>query len=323
MNTITGYMDISLLVSGNQGVHKKPFAPVDLLDELYKNVAADCKSKSLTLKPVLLPAGNKFRINSDFGLLQKAMQHLLANAIKFTLQGEISFGMEVKEDILLFWVKDTGVGITTEAQGLIFDKFMQENVSSTRGYEGSGLGLSIVKGIVELLEGNIWLESQKGKGASFYFTIPFDVSGVETTDLHDLKIIPGDHPLILIAEDEASNSLFLERLLRKQGFDVIIVRDGRMAVDVCRQNASVSLVLMDLKMPVLDGIQATKEIKSFRSALPVIAVTAYAMSSDETNALEAGCDDYIAKPYNQDALLSKIKKLGCYPLPSVLAPSVS
>ncbi len=172
MNTVTDYMDMSLIASGNQEVRKKLFAPGELLDTIYNRFIQPCQTKNLALSFQTPPMATKLHINSDQELLLKVLSHLVDNAIKFTKQGTVSFGFEVKGPELEFFVKDTGVGINKEAQPTIFDKFMQENVSDTRGYEGSGLGLSIAKGMVELLGGRIWLESSKGSGSAFYFTIP-------------------------------------------------------------------------------------------------------------------------------------------------------
>ncbi|MCX6277289.1 MAG: PocR ligand-binding domain-containing protein [Bacteroidetes bacterium] len=171
MNTVTDYMDISLIASGNQEVHKKLIAPCDILNEIYDMFLQSCQTKKLKLSIHTPTMAGKLHINTDPKLLHKALRHFVDNAIKFTAQGYVTFGFEENGDELKFFVTDTGVGISPEAQTTIFDKFMQENVSMTRNHEGSGLGLSIAKGIVELLGGRIWLESVKGKGSSFFFTI--------------------------------------------------------------------------------------------------------------------------------------------------------
>lgn len=313
INTVTDYMDISLLVSGNQDVNKKQFAIVDLLKKVYNSYHAACKQKKLVLNLKIYPQELSLHVNSDFELLFKALSHLVGNALKFTHYGEIVFGLEVKDVSVLFFVKDTGVGIAPSAQKLIFDKFMQENMSNTRVYEGSGLGLSIVKEIVNLLGGKVWFESTKGEGSSFYFNIPSEIVTPSATVQHEELKPVTVNPLILIAEDEYSNSFFLEKMLNKQGFQTFVVSDGMQAVDVCKTNASISMVLMDLKMPELNGFEATREIKANRPSLPIIAITAFAMSNDEGKALAAGCDDYIAKPFTQELLLEKLSNFGLKP----------
>jgi signal transduction histidine kinase/CheY-like chemotaxis protein len=308
MNTVTDFLDMSLIASGSQEVRKKIFAIDDLLAEVYKKFIQSCQAKNLIFMAQLPPAEARLFINSDRELLRTVLCHLVDNAVKFTKQGTVSFGFEVKGNEAEFYVNDTGTGINQELQATIFDKFMQEDIANTRGHEGSGLGLSIVKGIVELLGGRIWLESEKGKGSSFFFKLPVEIV---SDGKPAIKAKPGSsaiQPLILIVEDEESGSLLLKRILDKEGFDSLVVFDGLQAVDNCRQNPRISLVLMDLKMPVMSGFEATRVIKSFRPELPVIAITAYALSGDENRALEAGCDDYIAKPIGLDILLEKIKR---------------
>jgi signal transduction histidine kinase len=176
INTVTDFMDVSLIASGNQEVQKKQFSPGDMLDLIYKRFIQPCKAKKLTLSIQTPPMADKLRIHSDHELLFKTVSHLVDNAIKFTKQGAVSFGFEIKGNELEFFVKDTGVGINRDLQATIFDTFTQENVSDTRGHEGSGLGLSIAKGFVELLGGRIWIESSKGEGSAFFFTLPNDMT---------------------------------------------------------------------------------------------------------------------------------------------------
>ena len=310
MNTVTDYMDMSLITSGNQDVQKKIFAPGDLLNTIYIRFIHPCKTKNLALLLQIPQTVSELHINSDLELLLKVLSHLVDNAVKFTKQGTVSFGFEVKGPELEFFVKDTGVGINQEVQPTIFDKFMQENVSDTRGHEGSGLGLSIAKGMVELLGGRIWLESIKGKGSAFFFTIPVEMGAADIPVNQEPVLDTTAKPLILIAEDEMSSSILLERILLKEGIDSLVVTDGQQAVDVCHQNPLISLVLMDMKMPVMNGFEATKQIKFLRPTMPIIAITAFALSGDENRALEAGCDDYLAKPFERHLLLDKLKKFG-------------
>ena len=313
INTVTDYMDISLIASGNQIVQKKLFAPVDLLNEIYGRFLKQSQTKRLTLSIQPPPLTSNMQINSDYDLLGKVLNHLVENAIKFTKHGTVSFGYQVKGSELEFFVEDTGIGIKKELQAIIFDKFMQENASNTRSHEGSGLGLSIAKGLVELLGGRIWCESVKSEGSAFFFTIPVEVNIHEKPVDQEITVGESIKPLILIAEDEVSSSFLLERILQKYGVEKVVVTNGQQAVDACRNNPMITMVLMDLRMPVLDGFEATKIIKSFKPKLPVIAVTAYAMSGDERRALDAGCDDYIAKPFERELLIRKLKKYGIAP----------
>ena len=176
INTVTDFMDMSLIASGNQEVLKKLFAPGDVLNEIYKRFKQPCNIKNLALSLQIPEMTRILHINSDHELLFKVLSHLVDNAVKFTREGTVCVGFEVKGNELEFFVKDTGIGINRDLQATIFDKFTQENISDTRGHEGSGLGLSISKGFVELLGGCIWIESSKGEGSAFFFTLPNDLT---------------------------------------------------------------------------------------------------------------------------------------------------
>ena len=310
INTVTDFMDMSLIASENQVVHKKPFSSIGLLEELFYLFFEPCQGKNVKLSIQTPSIPGKVNINSDRELLYNALHHLLDNAVKFTKKGTVTFGFEIKGNELEFFVKDTGVGINKEVHATIFDKFMQENASDIRGYEGSGLGLPIAKGMIELLGGRIWVESTKGVGSTFFFTLPFEMTATEIPVNQETILDSNDKPLFLIVEDEPSGSHLLEHILYKKGVDILVVNNGQKAVAACRQNPKISLVLMDLKMPVMDGFEATKKIKSFCPHLPVIAITAFALSGDKKKALEAGCDDYISKPFDIELLLGKLKKYG-------------
>ncbi len=313
MNTITDYMDISLIASGNMEVYKKPFHPADILNDIYNEYLKACQLKNLTLKVHHPPDPDTIQILTDYELVSKVLDHLVDNAIKFTPQGTIAIGYEMKDDFIEFYVRDTGIGIAPENQEFIFQNFAQADTSKFRAHEGSGLGLSIAKEILDLLRGTIRVQSAKNEGAGFYFTLPVGMPAKAPRQEPATQIVQTDRPLILIAEDEESNSLLLTQILQNKNLDFIVVTDGQQAVETCRENPKVSLVLMDLKMPRMNGFEATEMIKSFAPLLPVIAITAYALSGDKKKALDAGCDDYLSKPLEIDSLMDKLKKFGINP----------
>jgi PAS domain S-box-containing protein len=309
-NTITNIMDTSLIVSGTQEVVKKNVTIGPVLDEVYKKFNPRCTKKKLALSLQLPTLAEAILCHTDPELLTKVFDHLVDNAIKYTRAGSIVIECRVFEKMIEFSVKDTGIGIHPDQQKRIFEPFTQGDDSSTRDHEGSGLGLSIAKGLVELLGGQIWVESAMGAGATFTFSLPAEHSTAEKTGSQAGMEKTPSKPLILVAEDEEVNSLLLKRILQKKGLDVIVVTNGQEAVEACRQNKQISLVLMDLKMPVMDGFEATRHIKSFLPDLPVIALTAYAMGGDEKRVLEAGCNDYLTKPLNKDMLMRKLTQYG-------------
>jgi PAS domain S-box-containing protein len=310
VNTITNYMDISLIVSGNMSVKLKTVDLALLLQNLYTKFLPKCKAKKLEFIRQI-PFYNGIHFVSDDGLLEKALSHLLDNAIKFTLEGSITLGGQYYNNEFVLFVKDTGSGIDQESQNAVFRIFIQGDVTSTRGYEGSGLGLSIAKGLVELMGGTIRMESEKGKGSSFYVTFQEaqdKTLEIISPDKTDLKKKSGESAVILIAEDDKTNSALIVTILKKASLNYLLAFNGKEAVELCHTHPEISLVLMDIKMPVMDGFEATRNIKEFRKELPIVGVTAFAMTGDREKALEAGFDEYLTKPVKYDLLLSVINK---------------
>ena len=305
INTISDYMDISLLVSGNQEVFFNYFPADAMLEEIRQLFKPKCEHAKIDLILTLDPLSKGLMIKSDRELVRKIFRHLVGNALKFTRQGEIEIGMRVHPLELEFFVRDTGAGIHPDSLKLIFDFFTQEDVSATRGHEGSGLGLAISKNIVELLGGHIEVESVKEIGSTFRFMLPLEFSQNMATENKITGQLFGKK-LILIVEDDIYNGKFVELLLQNAGYDTIIVDNGLKAVETCMNNDGIKLILMDLKMPILNGFEATKRIRIFRPNLPIIALTAYAQSSEENQAFKAGCNDYLLKPIKKELILKKI-----------------
>ncbi|MBN2635855.1 MAG: response regulator [Prolixibacteraceae bacterium] len=305
INTITSYMDISLIVSRNMAVNKKYVDINNLLDDLYQVYFSEAKEKGLDFV-LTLDTTKKPQIDSDPGLLKKILSHLLDNAFKFTIVGTIKLGCEIVDRGIEFIVQDNGIGIDREKIDTIFEHFNQGEIGLTRGYEGSGLGLSIAKGLVELLGGELLLKSEKGMGTTISFILPCKAEEIRQLNRRSLEHTSVD-AIVLIAEDDDVNRLYLETILKKEGFETLSACNGKEAVEKCRNQQKIGLVLMDIEMPVMDGLDATKLIKQFRPKLPIIATTAHALTGDEENVRDAGCDGYIAKPYNRKRLISLIK----------------
>jgi signal transduction histidine kinase/CheY-like chemotaxis protein len=312
INTISSYIDISLITTGNVEINRKPFKTDPFIHLLGAEFEPLCTVKNLKLLLKIPSKEGSITLNSDPELLHKVFSQLLDNAVKFTSTGKISFGYVVKPGFLEFFVKDTGVGISKGSQKRIFEIFAQEEVSITRGYEGNGLGLSIAQGLVNLLGGEIWVESNKGFGATFFVKIPYIKDDVEMVlpEPKVPKINIQSKPVVLIAEDDESSRFYLEKLLSSGAVSVRSVLNGKEALEQCQVNSDISLVLMDLKMPVMDGFEATRLIRNFRKDLPVIAITAYANSSEKAMAMQAGCDDYLSKPVTKDLLMRRLIKYG-------------
>ena len=251
-------------------------------------------------------------IKTDPLRLNQVFINLIDNALKFTEDGFIEFGYEFKNNQeLLFYVKDTGLGMDRNKKDLVFNRFTKIEDDSSRLYRGAGLGLAISKSIVELLGGKIWVESALDVGSTFYFTLPFNqvesdenilkvINQIENYDWHEKTI--------LIAEDEPANFIYIEEVLKITHAKILKAVNGKEAVDIISQNNKVDIIIMDIKMPVMDGYEATRRIKELRKDIPVISQSAYAMPGDIDKGLESGMNDYLIKPVKPKVLLSILNK---------------
>lgn len=310
LDTMTSYMDISMIVTGNMQIQKKIFDLNQIMQSLYEQYRPSYEIKKLGFTLKIPIPGEPFLIDSDPSFFSKIISHLLENALKFTFSGAVTMGYAKTRSTLNFFVTDTGIGISKEIQPRIFDSFMQEEHSQTRGFDGSGLGLAIVQGLVNLLGGEVVLKSEKGKGSTFFFTVPCQVAQVSKQPEQKSEPVAKSirKPVILIAEDDEPNYLFLKTLLIRWGYETVWATNGKDAVRISTERDDLCLILMDIKMPVMDGLSATRLIKPQKPDISIIAVTAYAMRGDEQKALDAGCDDYITKPIVEELLLKKIRK---------------
>ncbi len=256
----------------------------------------------------------QIHINTDPYRFKQIMNNLLDNALKFTESGFINFGFELKERFIQFYVKDTGIGIPKDKQEIIFERFRKIEDNSNKFYRGTGLGLTISKKLCQLLGGDMWLESEKEKGATFYFSLPLSVKKIHIHDKSDnvenieVEKLDWKKYKLLIVEDEDLNYLFLKKLLETTQIEIFWAKTGYQAIDFVKENKKLDIILMDIKLPELDGLKATEEIKKIRPQIPVIAQTAYAMKGDREKILKAGCDDYVAKPIKVQELIYKIRQ---------------
>ena len=311
MNTVTDYMDMAMIVSGTMRVNKKEFAVKPLFEEIIEEARPLQSGKNIRFVTEIPKQYADLSIQSDSKFIRKILNILLSNAYKFTKDGIIISGYRVLPGSIEFFVQDTGSGISPDKLDLIFDLFTQEETSDTRGYDGSGLGLTIAKGLVNILGGSLTVVSEKGKGSTFTCSIPLDGMGIKASLPIGRKINrnpESNKPLVLIVEDDDLNLLYMKSVLGIIGCDSIHAINGAEAVDMCKYNPEISIVLMDIRMPVMNGVEATKLIREFKPELPIIATTAYALSGDEHRLLEAGVTDYLAKPINKEKLIEILRK---------------
>lgn len=249
-------------------------------------------------------------IITDSQRLQQVLNNLLSNAVKFTSKGRISFGCKLQSNNrLLFFISDTGIGIPKEKLGFIFERFRQLDNGYTRTYSGTGLGLAISKGLIEVLGGEIWVESEVNVGSTFYFTIPYKPAKAKAEIIVkslDTDMIDWSDRNILIVEDDEMNAKFLRIILSRTKANIFDAGNGQEAVDMARK-IEFDLILMDIQIPIIDGYEATRMIKAFSPSSVIIAQTAHAMTDERMHCLEAGCNDYLSKPINRKDLLTKIQ----------------
>jgi CheY-like chemotaxis protein len=315
MVLIEEILDLSKIEANQLNIFKQPVVIYDLLNEIYQ--ASQLQAKSKGIKVLLNADGidKKFSCETDPFRLKQVITNLMNNALKFTHEGFIELGiMPDTNGFFTFYVKDTGIGISKKIGDSIFDRFVKVEHHETQVYGGVGLGLAICRSLVELLGGTIWYESEEGKGTKFYFTIPCNISinhnDIDMQDANQLfsKLPDWSNHSILIAEDEEDNYTLLSTLLGKLKANVLGVKNGLEAVNYVKEN-NVDIILMDLKMPVMDGIEATKIIKEIKPKQIIIAQTAYALKEEREKFIKAGFDGYIVKPINFNELFTLLAKL--------------
>jgi hypothetical protein len=313
LNIINDLIDISKIESGQTELRLAETNVNDLLDNLYAFFKPEAENKNLKINIFKDLNGNDCTIYTDMTKLAQVVSNLLKNAIKFTESGSIQFGYERQEDHLQFFVEDTGIGIPWDMQQRIFERFIQVEIEESRRFEGAGLGLSISKAFIEMMGGTINVKSEPDRGTLFTFTLPYHRYNNQTYEHAHSKT--SVHPVqqtqeykILVAEDDQTSRFYLNEALKDQNFTIFNVTNGKQAVDFVSKHPDLDLVLMDMKMPFMDGYHATRKIKNIHPQLPIIAQTAHALEHDREKVFEAGCIDYIAKPVKKQTLLEMMFK---------------
>lgn len=318
LNVINDIIDLSFIETNQLQIHYADFDMHAMLQDMCEFTKQEIEHKSKSRLEVNLEKGvnrQSFYVKSDESRLRQVFMHLVRNAVKFSYSGTITLGYRLDGETILFFVKDQGIGIDHKQREQIFDRFRRVNHVNTRKFEGAGLGLALSKGIIDNMNGKMWLESQYNKGADFYFQIPLIPSGEQKQDSHSKVQFTSEKAFnwagkkILIVEDSRMAHELIKKLLRGTHAEFELETDGKSAVERCKKDESIDLVLMDIQLPFVDGYTATRQIKETRPDLPVIAQTANAMSDDRNTALQAGCDDYIAKPIDREELSEKIDTL--------------
>lgn len=313
LSIINDLIDISRIEAGQIEIRKSSTEIYKVLDELIVFFMPEAVRSGISLSLNYELPGKDFAIQTDRVKLSQIITNLVKNALKFTGKGGmIEVGCRFNDDkSILFYVRDTGIGVRKELQDKIFERFRQGDIPAEQ--EGVGLGLAISKAYVELMGGQAGLESEPGKGSIFYFTIPY-----EGTSASPVRSGPKENPgrmdsisskKVLVVEDDEMSYRLINEILHKSNVGIIRAENGLEAVEIIKKDPGIDLVIMDLKLPVMDGIEATTEIKKIHPEIPVIIQSAYAGQEEIDRSFKAGSDDYMTKPINSENLLKKVIEL--------------
>ena len=312
LKIIDDILEISILETNKLKINESETCLNAILDQIESDFESTFKDTTVPLRLNKVFDDEESTFTTDEGKLKKIINNLLSNAVKYTNKGYIEIGYQAKGKNIAIYVKDTGSGIALENQELIFDRFAQaeKDIAQKRG--GLGLGLSIAKANAELLGGTITVESELNTGSTFTITLPFSSKENDNTapqeKTHSLN---SDKFTILVAEDEDVNYLYLEAVIDteyKDKYNILHAHNGQEAIDIALRRDDIDLVLMDIKMPLVNGLEATEKIKAKKPDLTIIAQTAYTTAQDISKAKEHGCDDFISKPTNRNDLIELINK---------------
>jgi len=315
---IDDVIDLSKIENDQVQINKEDFPIARFMTELYdhfKNDELFRQKKNIELRLSINIDGNTV-IHSDRERVWQVLINLIGNALKYTEEGFVEIGCKIEDNTtdkkgnkdLEFFVRDTGIGIEENLQSTIFDKFVKIEHDITKLYGGTGLGLTISRELAKIMGGNIWFKSKPGEGSEFYFTLPDSVLVLNGNDKpltsKELKTkYNWDDKRVMIVEDDEMSFIYLKEVLKSTNIEIIHAWNGVQAVEMASADQNIDLILMDIKLPEMDGYEATRQIKEINETVPVIAQTAYAMADDEQKSKQVGCDDYITKPINRRKLL--------------------
>lgn len=314
LEIIGGILDIAKIDAGQLPVNTGKCNLNDLfqtIEVLFNDYRKRSENSQLEFKLQVAHTIKMMEVIADQEKLKQILFNLIGNSNKFTRSGKIEVGCNIYEpNIFTFYVSDTGIGIPKEKHVKIFSRFTQANHDTARFYGGTGIGLSIVQGLLNLLGGKIWLESEPGIGSTFFFTIPFSTNDQQLQEISKIKetLKPAISRIlnILIVEDDEFNAEYLVEILSDTNNQIVHTRYGQKAVDICRKK-EIDLVLMDIRLPDITGYEAIKQIKKFKPETKIFVQTAYATHEDKQKAMDAGCDDYLSKPIRRELLLTRIE----------------
>ncbi|HNW57150.1 MAG TPA: response regulator [Bacteroidales bacterium] len=309
LSIVTDILTMASIQTGQETITFKPLNINKLVDNLYEIFLPSANEKKINLTLSYNKTDNPLFILTDEPKLTQILTNLLNNALKFTKKGSVELKYIINGDSIEFSVADTGIGISKESQDLIFERFRQANEKTHIDYGGTGLGLSISKSFAQMMDGKLEVKSELGRGSVFTLSLPLSI--ISDKVLHKpvkQTALTRDNYIILVAEDEINNYMLLKAYLNLPNITIIYADNGLEAIKICEENPLINMVLMDIKMPVMDGIVAMKKIREFRNKLPIIAQTAYGLENEKQQLLKLGFDDYLSKPIKKEDLFRTIEK---------------
>ncbi len=328
LNIINEIVEISKIEAGLIQIDVKDTDINEQIEFIYTFFKPEAEARGLKLLVNNDLSTKQFTIKTDGLKINSIITNLIKNAIKYTDKGLIEFGVStlrraqdnsglagtLDETLeLRFYVKDTGIGIPKERQQAIFERFIQADIADIQARQGAGLGLSIAKAYAEMLGGNIRVESEEGIGSCFYFTLPINVEqegkyANENNLVSEIAVNKVENLKILIVEDDETSEMLLNINLEMFSKEILKANNGAVAIDICRNNPDIDLIIMDIQMPVLNGYEASRQIREFNKDVIIIGQTAFGLTGDREKSIKAGCNDYIAKPIIKSELLKLLQK---------------
>ncbi|MCU0461049.1 MAG: ATP-binding protein [Bacteroidales bacterium] len=315
LQIIGDIIDLSRLESSQIEITYEEASMNEIVNEVVNEARQQIKRNE---KPIILNMKNHLGENSDLIFtdkiwLKRVLSHLMDNAVKFTLDGSVELSYYKENENLYFKIKDTGIGIKKENLGRIFEEFRQEIDGHHRPFEGLGIGLTLAKEVVERMGGKIYVVSEKGIGSEFTFSIPYRPAGSTRSKLRSMIADQASAPInwtsrkCLLVDDNKDVLLYLSRILLDTGISIMTARSGAEAIELLSKTHDIDVILLDMQMPEMNGIEVTKEIRKIRKDIPIIAQTAFIFEDDKDIILEAGCDACLIKPIRQEHLLTVMR----------------
>ncbi len=305
LSIVSDILEISQIESGKTKICESSFDLNDLLSEVFENTRSQVNSKISYCYSFALSSPESI-ITTDYEKLKKILYNLIDNAIKFTDNGKIEFGYKLKNDNIEFFINDTGIGIEPANQKLVFDRFRKSDFNNNKMNDGVGLGLTICKEFLKALGGNIWLESTPGTGSTFYFTIPYKKRTSNQEPVTETDKTNKKPQKILVVEDDESSFEFIKTILSKENFTLIHAWNGNDGITLYEKNKDIDLIILDIKLPGMNGYEVLKAIRENNSHIPIIAQTAFVIGEERKKAIDSGFDEFLAKPYKKNDLLNRI-----------------